>query len=94
MPEPWTEALRLDPANRFVDAALRKASLVRPDPIKKLELGSFWLGRVVLHRGNRFVAAKALGGVAYVHYHQQPRAGGDLRDIAPSECGQGGGIRR
>lgn len=35
------EALRLDPANRFLDAALAKASNLSPEQIKKLGLGSF-----------------------------------------------------
>ncbi|SPE28491.1 conserved hypothetical protein [Acidobacteriia bacterium SbA2] len=41
MLEHWAEALRLDPGSRFVDAVLMKASLLRPEQIKKLGLGSF-----------------------------------------------------
>ncbi|MBV9340525.1 MAG: DUF2127 domain-containing protein [Acidobacteria bacterium] len=39
--EHWIEALRLDPANRFLDVALAKASNLSPEQIKKLALGSF-----------------------------------------------------
>lgn len=38
--ERWADALRLDPANRWIDLALAKASNVRPDQIKKLGIGS------------------------------------------------------
>src|SRR5579872_1474304 len=38
--EHWADALRLDPANRWIDLALAKASNVHPDQIKKLGIGS------------------------------------------------------
>ena len=70
----WAEALRLDPGNRFVDAALGKAAHLRPEQIKKLGLGSC----VVFSRGDRVVAGETLGGVAYCGDYGQPGAGGDL----------------
>ena len=39
--EHWIGVFRLDPTNRFIDAALVKASNLHPDLIKKLGLGSF-----------------------------------------------------
>lgn len=38
--EHWVEALRLDPANHYVDATLAKAWNLGPDEIKKLGIGS------------------------------------------------------
>ena len=49
--EHWIEALRLDPGNRFVDAALARASNLRPDQIKKLGLGSFLYAGLFLAEG-------------------------------------------
>jgi uncharacterized membrane protein (DUF2068 family) len=37
----WVDAFKLDPGNRFVDAALSKAAHVTPTQIKHLGLGSF-----------------------------------------------------
>jgi uncharacterized membrane protein (DUF2068 family) len=37
--ERWVEALRLDPGNHFVDAALARISNLTPQQIKKLGLG-------------------------------------------------------
>jgi hypothetical protein len=39
--EHWIEALKLDPGNHFLDAALSKASSLSPAQIKKLGIGSF-----------------------------------------------------
>jgi uncharacterized membrane protein (DUF2068 family) len=39
--EHWIEALRLDPGNHFLDAALEKVSNLSPEQIKKIGLGSF-----------------------------------------------------
>jgi uncharacterized membrane protein (DUF2068 family) len=49
--EHWCRALRLDPANRFLDAALEKATHVRPDQITKLGLGSFLYAGLFLTEG-------------------------------------------
>jgi uncharacterized membrane protein (DUF2068 family) len=49
--EHWIEAFRLDPANRFVDAAIAKASDVGPEQIKKLGLGSFLYAGLFLIEG-------------------------------------------
>jgi uncharacterized membrane protein (DUF2068 family) len=49
--EHWIEALKLDPGNRFVDAALSKASDLTPDQIKKLGLGSFIYAGLFLTEG-------------------------------------------
>jgi len=49
--EHWIEALRLDPANRFLDAALAKASNLSPEQIKKLGLGSFIYAGLFLTEG-------------------------------------------
>lgn len=49
--EHWIEAFRLDPANRFVDAAIAKASNLGPEQIKKLGLGSFLYAGLFLIEG-------------------------------------------
>jgi uncharacterized membrane protein (DUF2068 family) len=49
--EHWAEALRLDPANRFFDAALERASHLHPEQIKKLGLGSFIYAGLFLTEG-------------------------------------------
>ena len=49
--EHWIEALKLDPANRFVDAALGRASNLRPAQIQKLGLGSFIYAGLFLAEG-------------------------------------------
>ncbi len=49
--EHWAEALRLDPGNRFVDAALEKAGHLRPEQIKKLGLGSLLYAALFLAEG-------------------------------------------
>jgi len=59
--EHWVEALRLDPGNRFVDAALMKASLLRPEQIKKLGLGSFLYAALFLTEGTGLWLRKPWG---------------------------------
>jgi uncharacterized membrane protein (DUF2068 family) len=49
--EHWVEAFKLDPGNRFVDAALAKASILSPSQIKKLGLGSFVYAGLFLTEG-------------------------------------------
>lgn len=49
--EHWIEAFKLDPANRFVDAALGKAANLSPSQIKKLGLGSFFYAGLFLTEG-------------------------------------------
>lgn len=49
--EHWIEALKLDPANRFVDAALGRASNLRPGQIEKLGVGSFIYAGLFLAEG-------------------------------------------
>ena len=49
--EHWIAAFRLDPTNRFIDAALAKASNLHPDLIKKLGLGSFIYAALFLVEG-------------------------------------------
>ena len=45
------EALRLDPANHFIDAAVAKASNLSPEQIKKLGVGSFIYAGLFLTEG-------------------------------------------
>jgi uncharacterized membrane protein (DUF2068 family) len=47
----WIEAFKLDPTNRFVDAALGKASNLSPGQIKNLGLGSFIYAGLFLTEG-------------------------------------------
>ena len=49
--EHWIEALRLDPANRFLDAALGRVSSLSPEQIKKLGLASFIYAGLFLTEG-------------------------------------------
>lgn len=49
--EHWIEVFKLDPANRFVDAALARASNLSPDHIKELGLGSFIYAGLFLTEG-------------------------------------------
>ena len=51
MAERGVEALRLDPANRFVDVAMGKLSSLSPEQIKKLGLGSFVYAALFLTEG-------------------------------------------
>ena len=59
--EHWTEALRLDPGNRFVDVALAKAAKLRPEQIKKLGLGSFLYAALFLAEGTGLWLEKRWG---------------------------------
>jgi uncharacterized membrane protein (DUF2068 family) len=45
------ETLRLDPGNRFIDAALAKVSSLNPGQVKKLGVGSFLYAGVFLTEG-------------------------------------------
>jgi len=59
--EHWAEALRIDPANRFVDAVLAKASNLHPLQIKKLGLGSFLYATLFLAEGTGLWLQKRWG---------------------------------
>jgi uncharacterized membrane protein (DUF2068 family) len=59
--EHWAEALRLDPGNRFVDAALAKAAHLQPGQIKKLGLGSFLYAGLFLAEGTGLWLRKRWG---------------------------------
>jgi uncharacterized membrane protein (DUF2068 family) len=61
MAQHWAEALRLDPANRFVDAALAKASHLRPEQIRKLGVGSFLYAALFLAEGTGLWLEKRWG---------------------------------
>ena len=54
-------ALGLDPGNRFVDAALGKASNLSPEQIKKLGLGSFMYAALFLAEGTGLWLLKRWG---------------------------------
>jgi uncharacterized membrane protein (DUF2068 family) len=56
-----TEAMRIDPGNRFVDAVLMKAELLRPEQIKKLGLGSFLYAALFLAEGTGLWLRKPWG---------------------------------
>ena len=49
--EHWIGVFRLDPTNRFIDAAVAKAANLSPDLIKKLGLGSFIYAGLFLTEG-------------------------------------------
>jgi uncharacterized membrane protein (DUF2068 family) len=51
MAERWVEALRLDPGNRFVDAALSRISNLSPAQIKKIGLGGLVYAGLFLTEG-------------------------------------------
>jgi uncharacterized membrane protein (DUF2068 family) len=59
--EHWTMALGLDPGNRFVDAALSRASNLSPEQIKKLGLGSFLYAALFLAEGTGLWLLKRWG---------------------------------
>ena len=59
--EHWAEALKLDPGNRFVDAALAKAARLRPEQIKKLGLASFLYAALFLAEGTGLWLEKRWG---------------------------------
>jgi len=49
--EYWADVLRLDPSNRYINAALEKASVLTPHRIKELGLGSVIYGGLFLTEG-------------------------------------------
>jgi uncharacterized membrane protein (DUF2068 family) len=57
----WVEAFKLDPGNRFVDAALAKAARLRPEQIRKLGLGSFLYAGLFLAEGTGLWLEKRWG---------------------------------
>ena len=59
--EHWIEALRLDPGSHFLNAALAKASNVRPEQIKKIGLGSFLYAGLFLTEGTGLWLRKRWG---------------------------------
>lgn len=59
--EHWIEALRLDPGNHFLNAALAKASNVSPEQIKKIGLGSFLYAGLFLTEGTGLWLRKRWG---------------------------------
>ena len=59
--EHWVRALRLAPGNRFVDAALEKASLVTPAQIKKVGLGGLIYAGFFLAEGTGLWRRKRWG---------------------------------
>jgi uncharacterized membrane protein (DUF2068 family) len=59
--EHWAEAMRIGSANRFVDAALAKASDLRPEQIKKLGVGSFLYAALFVVEGTGLWLEKRWG---------------------------------
>jgi uncharacterized membrane protein (DUF2068 family) len=59
--EHWIEALKLDPGNRFLDAALARAANVTPAQIKKIGLGSFIYAGLFLVEGTGLWLRKRWG---------------------------------
>jgi uncharacterized membrane protein (DUF2068 family) len=59
--EHWIEAMRLDPGERFLDAALAKASRVSPAQIKKVGVGSFIYAGLFLTEGTGLWLRKRWG---------------------------------
>ncbi len=59
--EHWVEALRLDPGNHFLDAALGRASHLSPSQIKRLGLGSFIYAGLFLTEGTGLWLRKRWG---------------------------------
>ena len=57
----WSEALRLDPGNHFVNLALEKAAHVSPAQVKKLGLGSFLYAGLFLTEGTGLWLGKRWG---------------------------------
>lgn len=57
----WSEELRLDPANHFVNLALEKATHVSPAQVKKLGLGSFLYAGLFLAEGTGLWLRKRWG---------------------------------
>jgi uncharacterized membrane protein (DUF2068 family) len=59
--EHWAGALKIDPANRFADAVLAKASNLNALQIKKLGLGSFLYATLFLAEGTGLWLQKRWG---------------------------------
>jgi uncharacterized membrane protein (DUF2068 family) len=59
--EHWVEALRLDPGNHFVDAALARASNLTPRQIEKLGLGSLLYAALFFAEGTGLWLRKRWG---------------------------------
>jgi uncharacterized membrane protein (DUF2068 family) len=57
----WAMAFRVDPGNRFVDAALAKVSNLRPQQIRELGLGSFLYAALFLTEGTGLWLQKRWG---------------------------------
>jgi uncharacterized membrane protein (DUF2068 family) len=57
----WTEALRIDPGNRFVDLAMEKAANISPAQVEKLGLGSFLYAGLFLGEGTGLWLRKRWG---------------------------------
>jgi uncharacterized membrane protein (DUF2068 family) len=59
--EHWVEVLRFDPGNRFVEAALEKASMISPGQIKKLGLAGLLYAALFLAEGTGLWLQKRWG---------------------------------
>ncbi len=59
--EHWVMAMRLAPGNRFVEAALERASLLTPQQIRKLGLGSLLYAGLFLAEGTGLWLRKRWG---------------------------------
>jgi uncharacterized membrane protein (DUF2068 family) len=57
----WVDAFKLDPGNRFVDAALSKAANVTPGQIRHLGVGSFFYAALFLVEGTGLWLQKRWG---------------------------------
>ena len=57
----WVDAFKLDPGNRFVDAALSRAAHVTPSQIRRLGLGSFLYAALFLAEGTGLWLQKRWG---------------------------------
>lgn len=59
--EHWAKALRLDPANRWLETALAKAGGLRTEQIRKLGLGSFFYAALFFTEGTGLWLRKRWG---------------------------------
>ena len=59
--EHWVEILKFDPGNRFVEAALEKASMISPGQIKKLGLVGLLYAALFLAEGTGLWLQKRWG---------------------------------
>ena len=59
--EHWVRLLRFDPGNRFVEAALEKASMISPGQIKKLGLAGLLYAALFLAEGTGLWLQKRWG---------------------------------